>query len=177
MKTSLKLWILALSLLTMAGTIYTSNVMADTTSTVKVELVGWTNSCTLGDYDWWTLSASIADIPLSWIDQTMHCNLLHASGATITLQLEDLVWANTSAVIASWNFEVSLWATSHTWSLEDAVATSALSLWTIRDAYAKGENRVWELERTVTISWSINAWQQVDKYQGTLHLFVPNSWS
>jgi len=176
MKKWLKLWIVALSLIAMATTIYTANVKADDVDqTVSVSLREWTNECTLDDYAYWTVDASVSDVTLTWITHTLSCTLLRDGSGTITLQLFDLSWANQTQVIPSWNFNAVLSGTVTVWSLDDEAATSSLNLGTIHDAYAKGEHKVWTMDRDVTISWKIDAWQPVDTYQGILRVFVPNS--
>lgn len=170
MKKWLKLWIVALSLVAMATTIYTANVKA--ANEVKVEILWWENNCILGDYDWHQVNASIEDITLTGIDNTLYCTLLESTGSNIDLQLTDLSNATHDATIASWNFNVTFGSITKTWSLEDYTTDNDGALNATRRAYVKGANKVWEMSRTVTIDWVINAWQQVDAYSGTLHILI-----
>lgn len=175
MKTWLKLWIVALSLVAMATTIYSSTVKA-VDKTVSVTIIEWGNTCTLSDYNFGERNASTWAIALAPIEHLLDCELLKDAWGTITLQLFDLVWANTSATIASGNFSVTLWATTVGGSLENENAVNtAMSMWAIQNAYVKWAHKVGTMNRTVTISWTINAWQQVDTYTGTLRVFVPNT--
>ena len=175
MKTWLKLWIVALSLVAMATTIYSSTVKA-VDKTVSVTIIEWGNTCTLSDYNFGERNASTWAIALTAIPHTLSCELLKDAWGTITLQLFDLVWANTNATIASGNFSATLSATTVGGSLESENAVNtAMSLWSIQNAYVKWAHKVGTMSRTVTISWTINAWQQVDEYTGTLRVFVPNA--
>lgn len=175
MKKWLKLWIVVLSLAAMATTIYTANVKADNVDkTVSVSLREGNNICTWADYEFWTVDASVSQVTLTWITHPLSCTLLKDGSGTITLQLFDLAWQNQTQVISSWNFEAVLSGTVTVWSLDDENASSSLNLGSIHDAYVKGAHKVWTMERDVTISWTINAWQPVDSYQGTLRIFVPN---
>jgi len=175
MKTWLKLGIVALSLVAMATTIYTSTVKA-VDNTVSVKIIEWGNTCTLSDYNFGEKNASTWAITLAPIEHTLECELLKDAWSTITLELFDLVWSQTSATISSWNFSATLWATTVGGSLENASAvTTAMSLWPIQNAYVKWAHRVGTMSRTVTMSWTIDAWQQVDSYTGTLRVWVPNT--
>lgn len=175
MKTWLKLGIVALSLAAMATTIYTSTVKA-VDNTVSVKIIEWGNTCTLSDYNFGEKNASTWAINLTAIEHTLECELLKDAWGTITLQLFDLMWATTSATIASWNFSATLWATTAGGSLDtEPAVTTPMSLWSIQNAYVKWAHKVGTMSRTVTISWVIDAWQQVDSYTGTLRVFVPNT--
>lgn len=173
MKKWLKLWIIALSLVAMASTIYTANVKAN--NEVKVEIIWWINSCdNLADYDWGQKTASLEAIDLSTISNDLVCRLLASDSGSITIWLTNLA-NSTIDTIANSNFEVAFWDAHYDGSLTARAATTAVTFDQSQTFYAKWQYRVWNLSWAVALSWVIPAGKAVGQYVGQLNITVPNN--
>ena len=172
MKKWLKLWIVALSLVAMASTIYTANVKA--ANQVKVEIRWWYNTCeTLDDYDWGQKTASLQTIDLSTISNDLVCQLLASDSGSITISLTDLA-NSTIDTIDKENFKVAFWDAHYDGSLTARAAVAAVTFDNPQTFYPKWQYLVWNLSWAVALSWVIPAGKAVGQYVGQLNINVPN---
>ncbi len=181
MKKWLKLWILATAVVAASSFVLTQ-VSADPAPEVRVVIEEWQNSCALSGYDFWTISASATDTVLSGIDNDLTCTLLKSASWDINAQLTNLVGnADSGHVISGSNFTITTTPTANTYSwsltshattaLNDAVASNNTNV-----LYSKEQYKVWTIVTAkVTLEGVVNAWQEVDTYQGQLNITVPNS--
>jgi len=181
MKTWLKLWIVALSLVAMATTIYTQTVKADTSAEVKVTIIEGTNQCNpMSGYIWDNITASISDTTLTGIENDLYCYLLKDAAWNITFTLTNLTAAGITQNIANTWFTIGSNVWTFTWSLTPD-AWYWPTLYTIQwnaqwgTFYEKQQHEVWEFTKTITISWVVPAWTPVATYTWELNIVVPNS--
>ena len=175
MKKGMKLWIAAMAMAVLAGSIYTANVNAE--NQVKVVINDWSNTCgNIEDFEW-TLNASSEAQTLTWQTKNLHCVLLKSPAWDVTIGLSDLNWTN-SHVIRNTQFNVTFPAIATTdiaWTLDARwdVASTTFGSW--QTFYSKDQYKVGELTWSITLDGTIPAWQEVDTYQGQLNITVPNS--
>lgn len=175
MKTWLKLWIVALSLVAMATTIYTQTVKADTSAEVKVTITEGDNYCDpMSGYVWENITASISDTTLTGIDNDLYCYLLKDAASNVTFTLTNLTAAWITQNIANSQFTVGSNVWSFTWSLtpDSWYWPTAYTSW--GTFYPKLQHEVWEFTKTITISWVVPAWTPVATYEWELNIVVPN---
>lgn len=180
MKKWLKLWILATAVVAASSFVLTQ-VSADPAPEVKVVITEWQNSCALSGYDFWTISASATDTILTWITNDLTCTLLRSASWDITSQLTDLTGQVAGHEIEASNFKITTTpaANTYSWSLT-STATTALAdadaSVNTNKLYSKEQYKVWTIvSAKVTLYGVVNAWQEVDTYQGQLNITVPNS--
>lgn len=176
MKTWLKLWIVALSLVAMATTIYTQTVKADPSAEVKVTIIEGQNHCDpMSGYVWADVSASISEVNLTGITNPLYCYLLRDADSDVTFTLTSLNGQNSNATIANTQFTIGIDAWVFTWSLTQGVVywPAVYSQWW--DVYNKNIHEVWEFTKNITIEWVVPAWKPVDVYTWQLNINVPNT--
>lgn len=175
MKKWMKLWVAAMAMAVLAGSIYTANVNA--ANTVKVIINDWSNTCgNIDDYEW-TLNASSEDQTLTWQTNNLHCVLLKSPAWSVTIWLSNLTSSNSHS-IANSQFNVEFPAIESwdvIWSLDTREAVSSATFDSAKTFYSKDQYKVGELTWSITIDGTIPGGQEVDTYNGQLNITIPNA--
>lgn len=173
MKKWLKLWIVALSLVMLWSCIYKVN--ADTTSTVKVEILEGNETCTWsGDYDLWSFTASAEAQAMNSDDADLTCELYKNNQKYVKISITNLTaW---SLTINKSNLKVSSTAPTVNGTLSAGTAIAANTVFSeAKTRYQKAVNTVGTATWPVTLWGTIPAWQPVWVYTGTINVSLEDN--
>jgi len=170
----LKLGVIALSVLALAGTIISVNANEDYEA--RLVITQWTNVCTWHDYDFSGYNASTEAQPINAVVHPVTCDFLENEATTVSYQLMDLVNEN-SVTLEAINFNMTATASDGTQWGTLAGTFNALSDDTCGSGqllYTKPVNQMWAIlysgDHSIEIDGTIPAWQPAGTYTGTLQL-------
>ena len=170
MKKLAKVWVLCLTLATLAAALHVSAVVMDS-KVVSLTLTEWSNSCVLSDYTFTQLDASPSDQQTEALTWIITCSFLQNSADIVTLTMKDLSSGIGVSVPASW-FNAQISSGVVQWSIWNLQDRTIISLASSQEIYSKDENTIWVWTGFLTLQWMIPGWTPGWTYTGTIELTI-----